>query len=222
MARLYTQQYFGNRKEILAIPDHYVAVGFDHPQASSGNEGLSVLEDGRYIVRAGTIYPSNGANAIGVVLNDVDVTDGDGSLAVVIHGFIKVAAIPALPSANALAKLKNIEFLPLAASRESILCEAPAIIDAGAQDVEGTQVVVELVGAYWRSAATTLTNWTFTGEATTKVDVDSIEINGRFAIITLDQSAAAVVGTITAIPDAACISTGYATTNTVTIVKVEA
>lgn len=91
-------EYGAPAKQILAIPDHYVALGFKHAKATSGTPGLAVLQEGRYIVKAGTIYPANDATAIGVVLNDYDVTDGDAMMAVVVHGFIKKAALPAAPN----------------------------------------------------------------------------------------------------------------------------
>jgi len=92
-------EYGAPAKQILAIPDHYVALGFKHEKADAANPGIAVLEDGRYIVKAGTFYPANNATAIGVVLNDYDVTDGDAMMAVVIHGFIKKEALPAEPDA---------------------------------------------------------------------------------------------------------------------------
>ena len=93
-------EYGAPAKQILAIPDHYVALGFKHDIATSEAPGLSVLVDGRRVVKAGTIYPANNATAIGVVLNDYDVTDGDKMMAVVVHGFIKTAALPVAPSAS--------------------------------------------------------------------------------------------------------------------------
>lgn len=90
-------EYGAPAKQILAIPDHYVALGFKHNRATTGSEGLATLVDGRYVVKAGTIYPANDATAIGVVLNDYDVTDGDAMMAVVMHGFIKKEALPEAP-----------------------------------------------------------------------------------------------------------------------------
>lgn len=93
-------EYGAPAKQILAIPDHYVALAYKHAKATVGVPGLAVLEEGRYIVKAGTIYPSNDKDAIGIVLNDYDVTDGDAMMAVVVHGFIKTAALPVAPSAD--------------------------------------------------------------------------------------------------------------------------
>lgn len=103
--------YAAPGKQILAIPDHYVALAHLHEKATSGDPGISVLENGRYIVKAGTIYPANDATAQGVVLNDYDVTDGDANIAVVIHGFIKQAALPVAPDAAAVTALKQITFV---------------------------------------------------------------------------------------------------------------
>lgn len=96
--KMKSTEYGAPTKQILAIPDHYVALGFKHAKADSGTPGLAVLQDGRYVVKAGTIYPKNDATAIGVVLNDYDVTDGDQMMAVVVHGFIKEEALPAKPN----------------------------------------------------------------------------------------------------------------------------
>jgi len=102
-------EYGAPTNQILAIPDHYVALGFKHAKATVGNLGLATLVDGRYIVKAGTFYPANDATAIGVVLNDYDVTDGDAMMAVVVHGFIKKEALPAQP--NAAVNIPMIKFV---------------------------------------------------------------------------------------------------------------
>lgn len=92
-------EYGTPAKQILAIPDHYVALGFKQAKATAAG-GMVVLESGRFLIKAGTIYPANDATAVGVVLNDYDVTDGDAQLAVVVHGFVKVEALPAAPEAT--------------------------------------------------------------------------------------------------------------------------
>ena len=102
---------YASPKQILAIPDHYVALGYKHKKATQGDTGLAVLKEGRYIVKAGTIYPANDGTAVGVVLNDYDVTDGDQMMAVVVHGFIKQAALPAAPQSTAIAALNQIKFV---------------------------------------------------------------------------------------------------------------
>lgn len=104
-------EYGAPTPQILAIPDHYVALGFKHAKADAVTPGLATLVDGRYVVKAGTVYPANDATAVGIVLNDYDVTDGDAMLAVVMHGFVKEAALPAVPSQEAKNAMKDIKFI---------------------------------------------------------------------------------------------------------------
>ena len=92
--------YGAPAKQILAIPDHYVALAQKHAKATAETPGLATLVDGRYVVKAGTFYPANNDTAIGVVLNDYDVTDGDATMAIVVHGFIKQEALPVAPAAS--------------------------------------------------------------------------------------------------------------------------
>ena len=47
-------------------------------------------ESGRKVLKAGTIYPEQGANAKGVLQYDVDLTDGDSeNAALIVHGAVK-------------------------------------------------------------------------------------------------------------------------------------
>ena len=200
--------YGAPAKQILAIPDHYVALGFKHAKADAGTPGLATLVDGKYVVKAGTIYPANNATAIGVVLNDYDVTDGDAMMAIVIHGFIKVAALPAIPSANAISALKQITFNPLI-SIGLALTGTKATIAVGAS-ADPDPVVFKLANATFRDGVETLANWTIAGESAAKVSVTKIEVaaDGQTVTFTLDQTVAAVAGSVTVLPDADIISTG--------------
>ena len=215
-------EYGAPAKQILAIQDHYVALGFKHAKADANTPGLATLVDGRYVVKAGTIYPANNSTAIGVVLNDYDVTDGDAMMAVVIHGFIKTAALPAVPSANAISAMKQITFNPLI-SIGLTLTGTKAAITVGAT-ADPDPVVFKLANATFRDGAETLTNWTITGETDTKVEVTKIEVaaDGQTVTFTLDQKSAAVAGNVTVLPDAEIISTGKTLTAAVTIATVAA
>lgn len=67
-------------------------------KTGTGTETVSAFSGGT----AGT-----GASAEGVLLNDVDVTYGDASGAMVIHGFVDLNAIPTAPSSDAKEALKG-------------------------------------------------------------------------------------------------------------------
>lgn len=85
---------YASSNGILAIPDHYVAIARKLEKDST----LATTVEGRKVVKAGTLFPANDATAIGVVLNDYDVTDGDKMAAVVIHGFVLEAKLPVAPA----------------------------------------------------------------------------------------------------------------------------
>ena len=218
-------EYGAPAPQILATPDHYVAFGYKHAKAVSGSTGLATLVDGRYIVKTGTIYPANDSTAVGIVLNDYDVTDGDAMMAVVVHGFIKVAALPAVPVANAVGAMKQIAFLPLAGAYTIGLESVTALTYAVGATTAGTKTidVTLLNGMTFRDAATTESNWTIAGESTTKVSVDSIALSAdkKTATFTLKvTSTALVAGNVTVLALASAIACGQPMPSAVTIATV--
>lgn len=113
-------------KNILKF-EHYVAMG-----VTVSDEGITANADGKKIVPAGTIVggidgrvldddtkqveqkntqgATTGAagaavDAEGVLLNDVDVTYGPESGSMIIHGFIGLGNLPAVPAAEAVTAL---------------------------------------------------------------------------------------------------------------------
>lgn len=103
MAKIRVTDY-SNRKEILKN-DHYVAEAVVLTQANA------TTVDGKKIVKAGTILPANNATAKGVVLYDVDVTNGDEVGSLVIHGFIDKSKLPTEPDLAAITALPMIKFI---------------------------------------------------------------------------------------------------------------
>lgn len=203
-------------KGVLVFPDHYVSVAHTFKK----DDKAAVTQDGRKIVKAGTLYPNNDASAIGIVWADYDVTDGDRTGALIIHGFVKTKALPVIPSSAAKGALKMIQFLPLEAVTPTMTAQG---INIAAGEASGTlhQVRVDIVGVHFRDAATTLSNWTITGGDTANVKVESIELgpDGTYALFNLKNSAAAAAGSVTVAPKAAATSTGDVAT-AVTIVTV--
>lgn len=219
MAVEFNKAEYGTKKQILAIPDHYVA----YSETFAKDHALSATINGRKIVRAGTIFPSNDANAVGIVLNDLDVTNGDQTGAIVVHGFIATAKLPALPSANAKTALKAIEFYPKSAVTVTVTSLGDKVA-AGAAIATEVTAMLTISGSRFREDATTLANWTFVGETTTKLAVTKIELaeDGFTAIFTLKASAETVAGTITAIPSAAATAIGVAPSEAVNLLVVAA
>lgn len=95
---------YSNTKEILKN-DHFVSEKVILTQDNATTVG------NKKIVKAGTILPANNATAKGVVLYDVDVTNGDEAGALVIHGFIDKSKIPTQPEQAAITALSQITFI---------------------------------------------------------------------------------------------------------------
>lgn len=147
MAVKLVENQFGTEKQVLAIPDHYVALPYKLSKGSS----LAVDVQGRKIVKAGTVFPSNDGAAVGVVMHDYDVTDGDQQAAIILHGFIKLGSLPVAPSAAAEAALTSISFLPY---RRTVLdVKANFNYEAGAD----AEVYVRVSGTRFKTDSPTLT-----------------------------------------------------------------
>lgn len=67
--------------------------------------------DGSKYVPAGAIYPSNDANAIGIVYEDTDVTSGDAAGSVVTEGIVYSDALPAAAESAAESAMGGITFI---------------------------------------------------------------------------------------------------------------
>lgn len=210
---------FQTGKGILVFPDHYVCVAHTFAQ---NDAAATTMADGRKIIKAGTIYPSNDSNAIGVVWADYDVTNGDITGSLIIHGFVKTKALPVNPTANAIGALNMIKFLPVVAITATLTTTTLAV---DATEASGTEhdIRVDIGGGVtFRDAAATLSNWTITGESTTKVEVKSITVGegGAYVTIHTKNSAAAAAGSVTVVPKAAATSTGAVPGSAATIVTV--
>ncbi len=81
--------------------------------------GAADGENGGKYVPMGTIYPSNDANAIGIVYEDVDVTTGDMPGSVVLSGTVYEDRLADTVSENAKTALTALGF--------KFIAEAPAV-----------------------------------------------------------------------------------------------
>lgn len=115
----YAETIYTSTKSILKFPDHHVALA-----VTVDDEGAEVNSEGRKIVPAGTILgggtladnttkvsKKNTGEAEGVLLNDVDVTYGSNSGAMLIHAFIATDKLPEAPTEEAITALKQITFI---------------------------------------------------------------------------------------------------------------
>lgn len=161
----FTQTEYGTEKQILMFPDHYVAA----PQKFSKDSSLAVTENGRKIIKAGTIYPSNDASAVGIVFNDLDVTEGDQNGAIIIHGFVKTNALPVAPTAAAKTALNLIKFFPLGGAVTYTVTKNLSNVNIS-NDANGAEA-----GKAYEATLTAAEGFTMTG-ATVKVEMDGTDV----------------------------------------------
>lgn len=78
-------------------------------KTKEGTQAMAIEEEGRKIIKAGTIFPANDGTAVGVVFEDVDMTyDEKRPISVIIAGRVIEANLPvALNSAAKSALVAN-------------------------------------------------------------------------------------------------------------------
>ncbi|MBQ0112822.1 MAG: hypothetical protein KBT03_06815 [Bacteroidales bacterium] len=88
---------YANEKQILVAPELAFTIG-----CLVGNTGVAANAEGKKIIKAGTpvggttdvltnrqtVLTKGAENAQGVVMHDVDVTDGDGRATLVVSGYV--------------------------------------------------------------------------------------------------------------------------------------
>ncbi|SUB57713.1 hypothetical protein [Peptoniphilus lacrimalis] len=94
---------YDGKNSVLAFADPYVAVTVTLKKGS----GQDV--SGRNIVKAGSVYPKNDATAKGIIPFDIDVTDGDMEVPLLIEGYVYKDKLPEAISAEA--KLTEIKLV---------------------------------------------------------------------------------------------------------------
>ncbi len=68
-------------------------------------------EKGQKIVPCGAIFPANGATAVGILYEDIDVTKGAAPGSVVVEGRVYKDRLPAAPVAAAESAMSGITFV---------------------------------------------------------------------------------------------------------------
>ena len=75
-------------------------------KTKEGTQAMAVEEDGRKIIKAGTVFPVNDATAEGIVFEDVDITyDEKRPISVIIAGRVIEANLPVVLAEEAKAAL---------------------------------------------------------------------------------------------------------------------
>lgn len=123
MSNLIKQTNYGVAKDILIAPELMFSI-----PVQVTNTGVSANDNGKKIIKAGTpiggntnvllnrntvLAVANGATAQGIVLHDVDVTEGQENATMLVAGYVDINKIDtaARPSADAQTALTKITFM---------------------------------------------------------------------------------------------------------------
>lgn len=116
------EKTLGEVKSILKFVNHSVqiAVTVSDDKITADAKGKKIVPRGTIVAGIGgsvlgddtkLVAKANTKDAEGILYDDVDVTYGPNSGAMVIHGFVKTGALPEAPIAEAIAALKQITFV---------------------------------------------------------------------------------------------------------------
>lgn len=100
---------YASRKSVNQI-NFLASANFQAFTYQVSDAGVTANADGRKIVPAGTVYPANDATAIGILLNDVDVTNGPQPGSVIVEGYIIESRLPVAPDVLAKPEMTEIKF----------------------------------------------------------------------------------------------------------------
>lgn len=94
-------EYTLNRPNFLASEVGLRTVTYTFSKDYAG----AVVENGRKIIKAGSVYPTNDASAVGIVFQDVDITNGDKVEALMVAGHYLSDKLPVSPASGAVTTL---------------------------------------------------------------------------------------------------------------------
>ena len=106
--------FIGSKEQgVVYAPGYFLANCEDCTRLTfeMSQEGAATSANGGKYVPMGTIYPAAGANAIGIVYEDVDVSTGNMPGSVVTAGIVYENRLPATVTSATKTALKNITFL---------------------------------------------------------------------------------------------------------------
>lgn len=98
---------------IAFMHGHFEAIPAQQAKATEAVANFIELRNNRYYLKQGAIWPSNDANAKGIVAHEYDITDGNAIISLIVSGNVRTELLPAKPTAEALTALRNIGLVPV-------------------------------------------------------------------------------------------------------------
>ena len=114
----------------------------------SANHLQKVTRNNRTIVPAGAVIPANGASAVGILYEDIDVTDGDAPGSIVTRGVIYGNRLPAALDGSAASALTGIKVIANdpAVVRPSIFSKFASLTVASEEGASSGKTAISYTG----------------------------------------------------------------------------
>ncbi|WP_077621559.1 hypothetical protein [Sediminibacillus massiliensis] len=101
--------FVSNKKNYENTPA-FVSSAHIVSRTRTATQAMGTAENGRTILRAGSVFPANDATAEGITLHDVDLTHGDQPVAVMVEGYVYESRLPQAVDALAKPEIPEIKF----------------------------------------------------------------------------------------------------------------
>lgn len=98
-------------KNFTSIPNFLASEHMIQKTRQATTAMSNLTENSRKFIKGGTVYPSNDANAEGIVFETVDVTDGNTPISVIVAGRIYKNRLHTVPTETAITAMKDITFI---------------------------------------------------------------------------------------------------------------
>lgn len=113
----------------------------------SASHAQKVTRNRRDIVPAGAVIPANGSSAVGILYEDIDVTDGDAIGSIVTRGVIYEDRLPAALVSDAKTALTGIKIAsPVAVVRPAIFGKFKTITVASEEGASSGKTAITVTG----------------------------------------------------------------------------
>lgn len=139
---------------IAFMHGHFEAIPAQQEKATEEVSNFIEKRNNRFYLKQGAVWPSNDANAKGIVAHDYDITDGNAIISLIVSGNVRTEMLPAKPTAAALTALRNIGLIPVEVIPSGepdpvrYLISLPSIDHGSISIAEGSNLLVAEGGSF--------------------------------------------------------------------------
>lgn len=107
------------QKDFTTVPNFLASEHMIQKTRQATTEMSNLTENNKQFIKGGTVYPSNDANAEGIVFESVDIINGNTPISVIVAGRIYKNRLHTAPTEEAMTAMKDITFIDAPAMERS-------------------------------------------------------------------------------------------------------